>query len=175
MRLSADAFGESIHSITALFGERNRIRAIDPKILQKATNLELLYLGGNACIQENFANVQNNLDKILGKLSICIELWDAVPEIECSYEVTIYDEYRCNLQIYNPLGDAFETINGDHLTDRSDNDVQLVSVLQQNTKTFPALICSQFGDIREIFVMGSQIQILEATDFENCTHMEQVS
>lgn len=174
MRLSANAFGDSLQSITALFGERNRIRAFDPNILQEASKLEVLYLGGNVCIQENFANVQNNLDKILSKLSICIALWDAVPELECSYDVTIYGEYRCNLQVFNPLGDELESIIGNHIPEKSDNDVQLVSIIQQNTKTFPTVICSQFGDIREIFVMNSHLEVLEAANFENCRNMEQV-
>jgi hypothetical protein len=97
-----------------------------------------------------------------------------VPEIECSYDITINDEYRCNLQIYNPLGDKFEVINGEHMPDKSDDDVQLISILIQNTRTFPAIICSQFRDIHEIFVMGSQIEVIEAADFENCRNLEQV-
>lgn len=172
--LNATQFGGSMSSIRIINAPSNRINAVDRNILQNSPNLNNLLLPGNICIDDSFNYVQDELDAVMDALRICFDNFDVEPEIECTYDVTVNDEYRCDARIHNPVDEDFQTIVGQHATGRSDDDVQLVSVLQQNTKTFPAVICRQFRDIREIFVMESRLEFLEAPAFENCRTLEQI-
>ncbi|CAG9811907.1 unnamed protein product [Chironomus riparius] len=172
--LNATQFGGAMSSIRIINAPSNRINAIDRNLLQNSPNLNNLLLPGNICIDESFNYVQDELEAVLDALNICFDNFDVEPEIECTYDITVNDEYRCDARIHNPVDEDFQAIAGQHMSDRSDDDVQLVSVLQQNTKTFPAVICRQFRDIREIFVMESHLEILEAPAFENCRTLEQI-
>ncbi|XP_070497778.1 uncharacterized protein [Chironomus tepperi] len=172
--LNATHFGGSMSSIRIINAPSNRINAIDRNLIENSPNLNNLLLPGNICVDESFNYIQDDLDAVKTALNICFDNFDVEPTIECSYDVTVNDEYRCDARIHNPVNEDFQTIGGQHESGRSDDDVQLVSVLQQNTKTFPAVICRQFRDIREIIVMESHLEILEAPAFDDCRTLEQL-
>lgn len=122
--LSSVAFGSSLSSVVDILVENNRIRAVDERILDEATDLIWFYLRGNICSQENFSGVFNNVEFVRNQLRTCTTNFG--PEtLECRY----YQpgaQYTCSLSIFNPLGrDEFDDIGGEHMDGRTDDDVQV--------------------------------------------------
>jgi hypothetical protein len=89
--------------------------------------------------------------------------------------MTTLDEYSCSLNIHNPEGlstGVFDDVPGEHLAGRSDADVTLVSMIFQNSRNFPSVICRTFSGLREIMVMWSHVDTISATTFAGCTNLE---
>ncbi|XP_070495732.1 leucine-rich repeat-containing protein 15-like [Chironomus tepperi] len=93
--------------------------------------------------------------------------------IECIFDITSTG-YRCNAIINNPTGTDITSISGQHLPGRTDSDVQIVSILSQNTRNFPGIFCRQFGNVREISIIQSNLELVESSAFADCRSIEQI-
>lgn len=147
---------------------------IDPDILDSAPNLNYWRLSDNICTNEDFLGIQDNIESVRQGLRTCFDNFQLEPEIGCDYQETILDEYACFLNIHNPNGVEFSVVPGEHLTGRSDADVQLITVYLQNSRNLPSIVCSTFNDIREIIVMSSNLMVVTPATFESCATLEQI-
>jgi Leucine-rich repeat (LRR) protein len=98
-------------------------------------------------------------------------------DLECLYEQrNPQSPYTCDLRIDNPAGsDDFTAIPGVHLTGRSNADVELVNVVNQNTPIIPAIICRQFPNLRELFMPGSNVERLTDNAFLSCLNLRTIA
>jgi Leucine-rich repeat (LRR) protein len=98
----------------------NRITAIDPLFFDSSPNLNLLALGGNLCIDENFWGVWINRDVVREQLSECFQGWNQIEDevfIRCDFVVGWWGGVDCTLLTHNPDGrDDFEVIEGELLS-----------------------------------------------------------
>jgi hypothetical protein len=93
-------------------------------------------------------------------------------DISCSYYQRGGYPYTCQLTINNPAGsDDFTTIPGNHLPNRTNEDVQLVDAFSQNTLNIPSVICRQFPNLVDLYMTVSNIQIINESSFAGCRHL----
>lgn len=171
--VKAEALGNTAASLKNLQFKNNQITSFDPQILDNAVNLQFLMLEGNVCINQNFEDVQGSIHDIKELLNLCSIKLTAYSGIECIYDLTSTG-YRCNALINNPTGIDFSSITGQHLPGRTDAHVQIVNILSQNTRNFPGIFCRQFGNVQEISIVQSNLEIVESSAFADCRAMERV-
>lgn len=159
-------------SIRIINAASNRINAIDRDLLKNSPNLYILLLDGNVCVDGTFSDIQENLEEVTESLGTCLNNFDTEPIIECVYSVEDVSEYSCIARIHNPIDTDFAEIAGQHMDDRSDSDVRNVIIQDQNTKTFPAVICRQFEALTFIYLTNSNLEILEAQAFADCRNVQ---
>lgn len=103
----------------------------------------------------------------MSRLSICFGNFGS-DEISCNYSESD-GFYTCSLNIHNPLGrNAFESIGGNHLPDRTDADVTGIYVQDGNTLNIPSILCSQFPNLVEMDFINDRIEFLDADSFSGC-------
>ncbi|KAG5666389.1 hypothetical protein PVAND_014418 [Polypedilum vanderplanki] len=173
--LNSIHFGGAQESIRIIRFTSNELNSVDPDLIDNSQNLQYLLLSGNLCVDEDFLNVQDNLGEVRERLSTCFQNFLLEPSMICNYEVTSLDEYSCSLQIHNPDGLStgfFDDVPGEHLAGRNDDDVQLVSMVNQNSRNLPSIVCRTFLNIREILVMWSNMEMISASTFANCRNLE---
>jgi len=89
--------------------------------------------------------------------------------ISCRYSSQA-NNYNCNLSINNPNGlNNFTEIDGQHLDDRSDEDV--VGVFAEagsSSMNIPSIICGKFRNIRTIVFTNIGIQRINRNSLNNC-------
>lgn len=93
-------------------------------------------------------------------------------EISCSYIQRGGYPYTCQLTIQNPQGsDAFTSIPGQHLPNKSNADVELVDAFSQNTLNIPSVICQQFPNLVDLYMAVNNIQIIQESSFAACRNL----
>lgn len=93
-------------------------------------------------------------------------------QISCNYVERGGFPYTCQLTIDNPEGsDAFTTIPGQHLPNRTDADVQVVDAFSQNSLNIPQIICQQFPNVVDLYFAVSNVQIIQESSFSGCTNL----
>lgn len=81
--------------------------------------------------------------------------------------------YICELSVQNARGiNDFSSIDGQHVGSNVDGDVIRVEAYQQMTTVFPAVICGQFTNLREIYIAMSGIEELTRESFSDCMNLE---
>lgn len=147
VELRAAQFGPTLANINLIYSIANRINSIDTEIVTGSPNLEYLFLQNNLCVNLNFYDVADNPQDVLTRMQRCNQNAVATPAISCNY-VQRGPDYVCELTIVNPLGAEFETVEGTHLPDRTDEDVFVVEITSRNTLNLPSIVCTQFSGIR---------------------------
>lgn len=71
--ISVYHFGFENRNLTDLIADYNRVNAFDIQLFDQMEELRNLYLRGNACSDQNFANVQNNRENVRNSLMTCFE------------------------------------------------------------------------------------------------------
>jgi Leucine-rich repeat (LRR) protein len=97
--------------------------------------------------------------------------------LDTSISCTFHDDslYTCELSIHNPDGfDLFETIQGEHLENKTDSDVSAVIMSGQNSQNIPVIICEKFRNIEDFHSYFSQVEILTEKSFANCEKLRQL-
>ena len=90
-----------------------------------------------------------------------------------------YTGYTCKVVALSGSGDQIE-IQGDHMTGRNDNDVQLLINYRDdpsvysgiNFKDFFSTICDKFGNLKLIWFRNSGIEIFDGSWIKKCEKME---
>jgi len=165
-------FGSSITNIRYLHLNYNRIVALDQQLIDNAESLMWLLLLGNDCLNRNYYNVPEDRDTMNEELQQCFT--NFIGSARCLYVGMIWFPYQCVLYINNPVGNDFETINGTHLSGKSDNDVLVLEAIYQNTRNFPPVICRQFPNVEDIYMEENQIEVIEADAFAACENLWRV-
>lgn len=83
--------------------------------------------------------------------------------------------YTCNLQIQNPSGNEIDLIGGNHLENRSDDDVQVLIATSQNTFNIPKILCYQFRNLVNFSIINSQVNLVSSSSFYYCENIERIS
>ncbi|KAL7043576.1 hypothetical protein ACKWTF_001584 [Chironomus riparius] len=93
--------------------------------------------------------------------------------IDCEYFVSLSNEYTCWLAIYNPNGlDNFTDVTGTHLPEKSDDDVQFISIrMIPITPIFPSIICEKFKNLNTLNIHSAGLQTIDDKAFENCKNI----
>ena len=121
--LDAAIFGRSLDSLVFIDAGINRINAVDPGMIREDSNIRSLDLVFNACIDADFIDIPQFRDEILTALQLCIDRYESI-ELNCEYAITEDDFYRCQLSVDNEEDRLrFESISGNHLTGRNNDDV----------------------------------------------------
>lgn len=172
-KISADAFGASLSSISSIFAENNRIRAFDSRIIREAPRLHWLFLRNNVCTQEDFIILSNDTDAVLNRLYTCTSNFG--PEsIRCLFYQP-GEQYTCSLKIFNPLGrNNFEDVEGDHMVGRTDADVRVMYINEGKTLNVPSIICEKFPNLESMDFIHDEIEYLEESSFRNCPNLRRV-
>lgn len=167
--LNANQFGQ-LQTLTHILAQNNRIRAVDPEIIERARNLNWLMLSGNICNNDDFSNVQGNRQNVIQRLNTCF--FNSGPErLLCTYRAFDTD-YICSLTIFNPLGrDTFVEVEGEHLEGRNNSEVVSLYGSYANTLNFPARICQQFPNLVEISMLRTGIEYIDSTSFADCARV----
>lgn len=79
--LSDEAFGPSLESLQIINLSNNMINLFNEQLITSAENLQRLYLIDNACANQNFINVGENLESVLNGTRRCVENFNAQPMI----------------------------------------------------------------------------------------------
>ncbi|KAG5666388.1 hypothetical protein PVAND_014417 [Polypedilum vanderplanki] len=170
--LTTAPFGGSLMNIEVLSVLNNQVSAIHNFFFHVAENLNALELGGNSCSSQNFINIQNERSATQSALRRCFDNFG--PEfINCNYQAS-GGNYSCVLTLRNPNGNNFETIEGEHLADRENEDVVSVTAFETNTLTVPSILCSEFSQLQNIVIIASYIEQLRVDAFNNCLMVEQI-
>lgn len=83
---------------------------------------------------------------------------------------TFSGNYQCGLVLSNLQGfDNFTSIGGNHLENRTDDEVTTITRLSGTSLNFPSIICEKFPNTLQINVHYAGIQILTESSFANCT------
>lgn len=124
-------------------------------------------------MDENFVSVARNRSEIRRQLENCFDTFARDGTLECSYLSDEFFPYRCELSVQNIGGrDDFIDIGGQHVGNNGDADVQRLEAFGQVTTNFPSIFCTQFVNLREIFVAASEIEWISTRTFENCVNLE---
>ena len=96
--------------------------------------------------------------------------------ISCNYRQAAPSyPYTCDLTLVNPGGlDNFDSVQGEHLADRNDSDVVLVSAYNQNSRIIPSVICRQFPNLRDLNIASSNIVNINEAAFADCTNLQSI-
>lgn len=168
--LNANAFGNSLQSLVLLYANGNDIRAIDDEIITRGSRIATIQLNNNNCVSEMFFNVQNNLEVVRTALAECFRMFAGF--IECSY-VRVRNDYICHLAIQNvqPRNDFFY-IAGEHMIDMTNNDVNVLDAMRQETLIVPSILCRQFPNLQDLYIDESFLEVINEDSFEDCRNLE---
>jgi Leucine-rich repeat (LRR) protein len=167
------AFGTSARSLHTVYLNNNLINNIDPFWLDAAENLEYLTLANNLCTNRDFFNVGDIRWRLFEELLQCIDNFMMDPWINCEYSERVSNDYACTLHTHNPNGrNDLAAIEGDHVAGRTNEDVTILTSLNQNTRIIPSIVCESFPNLRTILVMNSNLEDLSEESFAACAHIE---
>lgn len=173
--LRVGSFNQSLRNVYALYADYNQINGIEEQVLDELQTNLLLILSGNICTQGTFFDIPNNLPQAKTELSGCISNFRR-DTIRCDYYGgTQGEEYFCILELHNPDGIEFESIEGEHQTGLTNNDVVFANAFYQNSRIIPSQICRQFPNLSSMMVVASQVEVIFTEAFQFCTNLEQVS
>lgn len=152
-----------------LYANGNGIRSVDDEILNRGQNIATLQLSGNNCVNQNFFNVQGNLEAVRAALGECFRMFAGF--IQCNY-VRVRNDYICHLTIQNPQGSDFYYIPGSHMDNLTNNDITILDAMRQETRVIPSVICRQFPNLSDLYIDESFVEWIDEDAFEYCTNLE---
>lgn len=170
--INRDVFGASLTSLLFLTATNNRLQAIDERLIDDG-DLLWLQLRDNECIDNNFYDVRNEGELVRSELSGCFV--NFIGSISCQYIQNGPDSYECLMAINNPVGGDFEDIEGDHLAERSNEDVIDVQAIMQNTRNIPSVICRTFPNTEDLSIEVSNVEFIDESSFEHCANLWRVN
>lgn len=95
--------------------------------------------------------------------------------LRCDYVHRIgIARYECLLSVNNPNGIEFDQIDGNHLPEMSNDDVEIVYAYSGNTKNFPSVICRQFPNVFQLVLIGLNIEEITTNDFTDCNNLVEI-
>lgn len=96
--------------------------------------------------------------------------------LSCEYTIS-GAQYNCYLTIQNPNGlNNFQTINGTHLVNKSDDDVtRIYKTSGSVTKNIPSIICEKFKNLLHIDLEQIQIQMVDENSFSGCKKIQHIT
>lgn len=81
--------------------------------------------------------------------------------------------YICTLEIFNNDTSAdFELIDGEHLNGFTNTNVTSIRASMQLTANIPPVICRQFPNLRQIYIVLSGVQVIDQSSFAGCPHLQ---
>jgi len=177
VNLRAESFGASLPSIGLLYGSRNLINSFDADILDRGTNLDILNLRDNLCADFNQQGVRGDLDLVRQRLDECTTNYAAPLEASCVYDRMITGRiYWCSMTLTNPLGrNDINNIEGEHLPASNNDQVALVELNGQNTRTIPSIICRQFRSMQILEIMNSNLHEINQDGFQGCGFLRELT
>ncbi|KAG5666390.1 hypothetical protein PVAND_014419 [Polypedilum vanderplanki] len=103
-----------------------------------------------------------------------LKFFDDPDVISCNFEAPQAPQgYTCHLIIQNPLGrNNFTEIAGIHLFNFTNNDVEQVFGIYQNSLNIPSIICQSFPNTLDFIIEMSNIEVIDADTFVDCTVLE---
>lgn len=172
--LRVGSFNESLRNLFYLYADHNRINSIESAVLDELQSISWLFLSENICANSNFFDVSNNLANVRNELSGCINNFRN-DIIRCDYfGGNEWEQYFCLLELHNPDGIDFQTIEGDHQSGLTNNDVVLANAFYQNSRTIPSVICRQFPNLESMMIVSSGVEVIFTESFEHCRNLEQL-
>lgn len=119
--LDAAVFGRSLNTLEFIDASINRIRSVDPDIINRSARLLDLDLAFNDCVDRRFIDVPQFRNEILDSLETCVRSFNNVT-ISCNFSVEGETIYECQLTIDNTNDrQRFERVEGQHTEERNDN------------------------------------------------------
>lgn len=168
--INSNAFGGSLGSLIQIYATSNGVRAFDDEIVTRAQNLSNLHLIGNSCVNQDFANVQGNMETVRTALAECFRMFAGF--LSCEF-VRVRNDYICHLTIQNvrPRDDFFY-IPGNHMTGMTDADITVLDAMRQDTLLVPSIICRQFPNLQDLYIDESHVEVISEDAFEYCANLE---
>jgi hypothetical protein len=133
-QLNLRQFGGATNNLRILYGANNRINEIEEELFDALGNLEFFMLSDNICVDEDFFGVPDNIEDVRFELRRCFENFRNEPSINCVFESSLDDFYMCFLYTHNTFGIEFENISGNHTSGQSDDNVEVISAVYQNSR-----------------------------------------
>lgn len=175
--IRGDSFGPAASSLTMLYGSNNQINSIDISILDQARDMNDILLNGNQCTNLVHRDIRGNQELTRQLLADCSANFQANPQLSCEYDRMITGRiYWCRMTAVDPTGrNLFQEVAGNHLPGGSDDAVMYVQVLNQNTRTVPAVICRQFPSMQILDLLSSSIADLREDSFHGCSFLRDLT
>lgn len=95
-------------------------------------------------------------------------------QINCFYFEDENFGYTCNLFLENSSGNEFNFVPGPHMPGKSDEDVQVLSAIAQNSPIIPKILCFQFPNLVNFTIVGSQVSFLTSSSFAYCQNVQRI-
>jgi hypothetical protein len=112
--------------------------------------------------------------RLLIALFFCITLTKG-QSLTCNYSEVSFG-YTCDLAIDNPAGlDNFDTIFGDHVTGKDNDDVNEITFKEGESPIVPTFICSAFPNLMRIHLqVDINLQEITSSSFAGCVHLTDI-
>lgn len=95
-------------------------------------------------------------------------------KLSCSYGYINSVNYVCNLAVDNPTEfDGFLQIDGDHLSNEGNSDVYAVNFAIGSVTIIPQIICTQFPNLRDIYIINNDLKEVTENSISKCTNLIQ--
>lgn len=93
--------------------------------------------------------------------------------ISCNYTLAEFNRYQCRMEIWNSVGsDMFTSIDGRHMSGRTNSDVVSLLGVTGTTRIFPSIICRSFTNLATITFRSMQVETLTTNSFVDCRRLE---
>lgn len=143
--------------LRSLYLEYNQIVAISPTFVRhlRSENLNLVNLNGNVCAQRFFfLSTDGEWNIMTNALNGCFRAFvGPQPDIElqCRFELDWFDRYVCLLREVQVLNEFADVIfNGEHMGDRTNDDVEIVHIYNSSTPFMIQEIFTTFPNTIEL-------------------------
>lgn len=165
-----------LRNVNKLSLQLNVIKTLSATLIDSFANIEFLDLSENSCV---FGKYPGDSLKVLRKQikSSC----QAFIDLNCDFKlnddaIEPNENYTCNIRDLSVENHASNIINvvGDHLIEFTNENVTVLSIVNQTMKSVPKNIADFFMNLEEITIVRSKLQWLKRKDFRGLDNLRKL-